>query len=521
MSPDPSKQITQPGVAPARLSGDETIPKQVGPYKIEGNLSRGGMSRLYLAIDPETHDPVSVKVLSPEYVDHPEMIGRFHREAEIIQLTDHPNICKLHGHGEWAGGLYIAMEFVQGITLRQSILQHTMSLRRTLELILEVAGAVRHLHSHGVIHRDLKPENILLTSTGGIKVIDFGIAQLHEERETDGLERRVVGTPVYMAPEQKTNPNNVTFAADIYSLGIITYELALGRLSHGIIHISQVPRGLQKILSKALQPDSKDRYQTVAAFTDAINRYLESGKVENDQRGRAYSQDIAQHLRSAQETLLPPALPHWREVSLGLDTHRDLNISGVYYEFLELDDGAYGIVLAEPSSRGVAGIMHAAMLQGLMLAFSRIHTNPSTLMSAINETLCDHTIDELFSLNYLILKPRTNELHYISCGYGPLWMVRSGTQRVDLLTSNNLALGIEPGTTFFGVTQKWSIGDSLYLATLRAADQPPDTFGHTIEQMLYTTPQKQAEGLLRRLLVSDKATVEQRPATIVAIQRTA
>jgi eukaryotic-like serine/threonine-protein kinase len=518
---DLHKQITKPGVRPAAVSGPEKTPERIGPYKIEGRLSKGGMSRLYLAVDPATHDPVSVKVMSPEYVNHPEMKGRFHREAEIIQMTDHPNLCKLYGHGEWEGGLYIAMEFVQGISLRQSLLQHTTSLKRALELLLQVAAAIRHLHSHGVIHRDIKPENILLTSTGGIKVVDFGIAQLHEEREAEGVERRVIGTPVYMAPEQKEYPNTVTFAADIYSLGIVAYELALGRLSHGIIHLSQVPRGLQKILSKALQPDPHDRYQTVAAFMDDITAYLESGKIEADQRGRAYTQDIAEHLRAAQETLLPPALPSWREVSIGLSLHRDLNISGVYYDFLELEEGAHGIVLAEPSSKGVAGIMHAAMLQGLMLALARTIRDPSALITAVNDALCAHTVDEIFSLNYLILKPRTNELHYISCGYGPLWMVRSGTQRADLLTSDNIGLGIEPGTTFLGVTQKWSIGDSLYLATFRAAERSPQDFGHVIEQVLYTTPQKQADSLLRRLLVTDKATLEQRPAAIVAVQRIA
>ena len=188
MSQEFHKQATLPGLPGLRLNdplspeAEAPLPAFIGPYKIEGTLSRGGMSHLYLAIHPETHEPVAVKVLLSRFLAHPEMKGRFLREAEIISLADHPNIVNLYGQGEWEGGLYIAMEFIQGISLRQFIMQHTMSLKRALETILQIATAIQHLHSHGVIHRDLKPENILVTAAGGIKVIDFGIAQLQDEK---------------------------------------------------------------------------------------------------------------------------------------------------------------------------------------------------------------------------------------------------------------------------------------------------------------------------------------------------
>src|SRR5690606_36400224 len=108
-------------------------------------------------------------------------IKQFLKEAEIIALSNHPNIVKLYGQGEWEKGLYIAMEFIQGVSLTQFILQNSLSIKRSLEILLQVAYALLHLHSHGVIHRDLKPENILITENGGVKVIDFGIAQLEQE----------------------------------------------------------------------------------------------------------------------------------------------------------------------------------------------------------------------------------------------------------------------------------------------------------------------------------------------------
>src|SRR5262249_44107549 len=152
---------------------------------------------LYLGTHPDTKEPVTIKVLSQKFLSHPEIVKRFLNEAEIIAMADHPNIVKLYGHGEWAGGLYIAMEFVQGISLRQYLLQTPMSLKRALEIILDVAYALCHLHTHGVIHRDLKPENILVTDIGTIKVIDFGIAQLLTEKSPQDAypKQRLIGTP--------------------------------------------------------------------------------------------------------------------------------------------------------------------------------------------------------------------------------------------------------------------------------------------------------------------------------------
>ena len=134
------------------------------------------------------------------------------------------------------------MEFIQGLSLRQQILRVPISLKRALEIIKDIAYALCHLHTHGVIHRDLKPENILITNDSQIKVIDFGIAQLLSEQilKKAPLKQRMIGTPVYISPEQRDNPESVSYPSDIYSLGIIAYELILGRLSQGHIHLSLI-----------------------------------------------------------------------------------------------------------------------------------------------------------------------------------------------------------------------------------------------------------------------------------------
>ena len=321
----------------------DELPKKIGDYKIESLLNKGGMSLLYLGIHPETHAPIAIKVLLSKFVSHPEMIDRFMREASLIELTNHPNIVKLYGHGKWEGGVYLAMEFVQGISLRQMILQEAMSLKRALEVILQISHALTHLHVHGIIHRDLKPENILLTAQGGVKVIDFGISQMHTEKPDP--TRKFIGTPVYMSPEQRIDPLQVSFSTDIYALGIITYELVLGRLCHGVVHLSLVPRGLQKILSKALQPKPEDRYEDIVDFIKAISDYLSSGAIKKDMRGSDYSGELSENLKEAQVVLIPKEPPKWPRVDMALASNCSSALSSVYYDFFQQKDGAYHIVM--------------------------------------------------------------------------------------------------------------------------------------------------------------------------------
>jgi len=312
------------------------------------------MSYLYLATHPDTKDSITIKVLSPKYLPNEEMVDRFLKEAEIIAMTDHPNIIKLFGHGKWEGGLYIAMEYVQGISLKDLIARNPMSLKRALKTILEIAYALCHLHTHGVIHRDLKPDNILITDEGQVKVIDFGIAQMLTDAEAKTpMQKRLIGTPVYMSPEQREDPENVSYPADIYSLGIIAYELILGRGSHGKVHISLMPKGMQPILTKALQADPKDRYLDIVDFIADVASYLNSGEVQSEQKGAHQLSEVAENLQHAQKVLLPAHPPKWPKLEIGVVSHRGMSISGIYYDFFELPEGAYGILMAEPATKGV------------------------------------------------------------------------------------------------------------------------------------------------------------------------
>lgn len=443
------QQPTKPAVQP-----DETapqifdIPKKIGPYRIETLLEKGGMSILYLGTHPETHAPTTIKVLSPKFVSNSEVVERFLKEAEIIALADHPNIVKLFGHGKWEKGLYIAMEFIQGISLRQYILQTPISLKRAIEIIIDIAYALCHLHAHGVIHRDLKPENILVTESGGIKVIDFGIAQLLTDSDSStSSHQRVIGTPIYMSPEQRENPESVAFPADIYSLGIIAYELMLGKLSHGQIHLSLMPKGMQKILVKALQPDVKDRYQDIMDFIVDVSNYLTSDAFEKDKVVKDHLSEMSESLRRSQILLSKEKTPAWPELNIQISNFSAQTMAGVYHDFLEINSGQYAIVFAESSLGGVEGMFFCSMFRGMLKGLCCIPNSLSELAEILNRNLVQDNLDKAFNFNYLLIDTHKKTAQYLICGQSYLWLKPENKDPFRVL-SENPPLGADPNSKF-------------------------------------------------------------------------
>ncbi|MCB1180438.1 MAG: protein kinase [Chlamydiia bacterium] len=506
------------------------IPEHVGQYKIESLLNRGGMSVLYLGVDPQTHEPLTIKVLGAEYVKSKEMMDRFLKEAEIIELTNHPNIVQIRGYGKWEGGLYICMEFIQGISLRQMILQQAMSLKRALEVVIQIGHALAHLHAHGIIHRDLKPENILLTATGGVKVIDFGISQLYTEKEEKKAgKKRIIGTPIYMSPEQKENPLDVSFSTDIYSLGVICYELVLGRLSHGVIHLSLVPRGLQRILAKALQPNLLERTQDIVDFIQDLSGYLTSEELKKDLRGSDYLGELSESLKQAGQLLVPQTLPAWPRMEMHLASNSNSAISCVYYDFFLQKNGMYSVVMAEASNTGVEGLVYISILRGLIRALSHSMGSPTELIEMVNDRLVEEGRDNSFSLALLTLIPAENRFSYISCGYSPLWYLQQETQSPRRLSSDNVALGISKGVEFLEISSNWSVGDVLILHTFQAGlsknlqqlEVDEAEFVEALMENLYLSGQKQVDAIFRKVAHKEARALFERSVTVINITRNA
>lgn len=211
---------------------------RLGPYLLERELSRGGMSRVFLARrgDGEYDKEVVVKIIAREMASE-DLVVRFRRERQILATLDHPNIARLLDGGSTEEGLpYLVMEYVEGTPIDEYCDGERLSTRERLELMLDVCGAVDYAHGQGVIHRDLKPANILVSEAGVPKLLDFGIAKLGERHHTwfdgDGTSPDASPmTPCYASPEQVAG-ESITRATDVYSLGVVLYKLLSGQLPY-------------------------------------------------------------------------------------------------------------------------------------------------------------------------------------------------------------------------------------------------------------------------------------------------
>src|SRR5437660_1342572 len=201
-----------------------------GRYEIVQHLARGGMAEVFLARDLLLDRPVAIKVLFPEFAADRSFVERFRREARSAANLNHPNIASIYDWGEEEGTYFIVMEYVEGRTLRQVIREDgPVPPRRAAEIGADMAAAAGFAHKNGVIHRDFKPGNVLISSNGQVKVTDFGIARAASNaQEALTQTGAVMGTATYFSPEQAQG-RTIDFRSDVYALGIVLYEMVVGR----------------------------------------------------------------------------------------------------------------------------------------------------------------------------------------------------------------------------------------------------------------------------------------------------
>ena len=270
-------------------------PIKVGKYEIRGVLGKGGMGSVYRGFDPAISRAVAIKAISKASVgadDLKHIMQRFRHEAQAVGRLVHPRIVQIYDYGEDDQVAYIVMELVNGKTLAQHVQQEVgYELREVGEIIRQLLDGIGHAHAAGVIHRDVKPSNILINSDGRIKISDFGIARIESSQLTQVGD--VLGTPHYMAPEQFLGLE-IGVQADLFSVGVIAYELLTGRKpftgnSAAVMHnvLNQRPDDPSKfnpkispqidaVLQKAMAKKPEDRFQNAQEFSDAFRAALDA-----------------------------------------------------------------------------------------------------------------------------------------------------------------------------------------------------------------------------------------------------
>ena len=234
-------------------------------YEIHALIGRGGMGAVYRATQPDLEREVAIKLLPAELADEVGFVGRFRREARTLAGLQHPGIVHIHDFGQTsAGHLYFVMEFVDGTDLHRMIHGEGVDSAQALDLVSQICDALQYAHGRGVIHRDIKPANILVTRDGRAKLADFGLARPQEMgAQPFTVSRVAMGTPDYMAPEQKRGEGD--HRVDLYALGVMLYEMLCGRLPQGAwqkpSQRASVDVRLDQVVTKALQEDPGHRYQ--------------------------------------------------------------------------------------------------------------------------------------------------------------------------------------------------------------------------------------------------------------------
>ncbi|MBW1867329.1 MAG: serine/threonine protein kinase, partial [Deltaproteobacteria bacterium] len=200
-----------------------------GRYEIIKELGRGAMGVVYQAHDPRIDRLVALKVLRPDRVTSQDFVQRFLKEAKAIGRLSHANIVTVYDVGQDHETIYIAMEFLEGRPLNEVVREKPPAVKDVINIGLQVAEALNYAHARGIVHRDIKPSNIILDDEGRIKITDFGIARIEDPEATQQTQAgEILGTPVYMSPEQVMG-KTVDGRSDLYSLGIILYELTTGQ----------------------------------------------------------------------------------------------------------------------------------------------------------------------------------------------------------------------------------------------------------------------------------------------------
>jgi serine/threonine protein kinase len=239
-------------------------------------IGQGGMGVVFKARQPRLDRLVALKILPPALAVQPGFSERFTREARVLAKLAHPHIVTVYDFGESAGFFYLIMEFVNGVNLRAAM-QSGVTPEQALLLVPPICQALQFAHDHGVLHRDIKPENILLDTNGSPKLADFGIAKLAgEEAMKSGLTATgaTLGTAAYMAPEQIERPAAVDHRADIYSLGVVLYEMLTGELPLGRFSApsekAAVDRGVDEVVLRALEKERERRQQSATEMKSEV-----------------------------------------------------------------------------------------------------------------------------------------------------------------------------------------------------------------------------------------------------------
>ena len=274
------------------------VGETVGPYRILEQLGRGGMATVFKGYHAALDRYVAIKALHPAFMEDPNFLARFQREARVVAKLEHPNIVPIYDFSEHEGRPYLVMKFIEGETLKARLGRGPIDQNELLRVTQAVGEALTYAHQKGILHRDVKPSNVLLGFDNRIYLADFGLARIAQAGESTLSSDKMLGTPQYMSPEQAMGLKELDEGTDIYSFGVMLYELTVGRVPFSadtpfsVIHDHiytplplprkinpDVPEPVERVLLKALAKERKDRYENANLLVQAFKKAILSEEI--------------------------------------------------------------------------------------------------------------------------------------------------------------------------------------------------------------------------------------------------
>jgi serine/threonine protein kinase len=293
--------------------------ENIGPYRIMEQLGQGGMATVYKAYHAALDRYVALKVLHPAFLEDQTFTARFQREARVVAKLEHPNIVPVYDFAEYETRPYLVMKYIEGETLKARLSRGALSAVEITQVVDSVGAALAYAHKQGILHRDIKPSNVLISKDGVMYLTDFGLARIAQAGESTLSSDSIMGTPQYISPEQARGDKDLDAGTDIYSFGVMLYEMVVGQVPFNadtpfsIIHDhiytplpmprsinKKVPESVERVLLKALAKERADRYADVPTLAQAFKSAWESAGVPMQGTALTLPSVTAKHEKEAQ-----------------------------------------------------------------------------------------------------------------------------------------------------------------------------------------------------------------------------